>query len=56
MLYEPPLAPDCVISTEHASEADCADALMRFIKRHARFQSDLPHRAHDPVSFALSLL
>jgi len=54
--YEPPLAPDCLISTENASEADCADALIRFIKQHARFQSDLPHRAHDPVSFSLSLL
>jgi len=54
--YEPPLAPDCLINTENASEADCADALIRFIKQHARFQSELPYRAHDPGSFSLNLL
>ena len=54
--YEPPLAPDCVIDTESASEADCADALIRFIKQHSRFQSDLSHCAHDSVSFSLNLL
>ena len=54
--YEPPLAPDCVICTDNASEADCADALIRFIKRHSRFRSEPPHRAHDPVSFAMNLL
>ena len=54
--YEPPLAPDCVINTESASDADCADMLIRFIKQHARLQSDLPHRAHDPAAFSLNLL
>ena len=54
--YEPPIAPDCLISTEKASEADCADALIRFIKQHASFQNNLSHRAHDPVSFSLRLL
>ena len=54
--YEPPLAPDCVINTASASEADCADALIRFIKQHARFQSGLPSGAHDPSSLSLNLL
>ena len=40
------LAPDCVINTEDASEADCADALIRFIKRHSRFRSSPPPRDH----------
>ena len=55
-VYEPPLAPDCVINTESASEADCADALIRFIKQHSRFQSTLPLHAHDPASLSLNLL
>lgn len=54
--YEPPLAPDCVINTEAAPEADCAEVLIRFIEYNARFQSDLPGRGHDPVSFSLKLL
>jgi adenylyl-sulfate kinase len=54
--YEAPLAPDCIINTENASEADCADTLIRFIRQHARFQSDLPQRDHDPRGFALNLL
>jgi len=54
--YEPPLAPDCVINTENAAEADCADALIRFIRQHSRFQSELHHSAHDPLSFSLNLL
>jgi adenylyl-sulfate kinase len=54
--YEPPLAPDCVISTDGAPEADCAETLIRFIRQHARFQSDLPQRDHDPRDFAMNLL
>ena len=54
--YEPPLAPDCVISTDSASEADCADALIRFIRQDSRFHGEVPHRAHDPLSFALNLM
>jgi len=54
--YEPPIAPDYVINTENAPEADCADALIRFIKQHARFRNDLSHSAHDPASLSLHLL
>ncbi|MDR2695951.1 MAG: adenylyl-sulfate kinase, partial [Deltaproteobacteria bacterium] len=53
--YEPPLAPDCVIHTASACEADCADALIRFIRQHARFRGALPD-AHDPPALSLNLL
>jgi len=54
--YEPPLAPDCVISTEDASAADCADTLIRFIRQHSRFSGELPGGVHDPLSLSMHLL
>jgi adenylyl-sulfate kinase len=54
--YEPPLAPDCTINTEDASEADCADTLIRFIRQHSRFHNDLPHHARDPHALSMHLL
>ncbi|MDR0467183.1 MAG: adenylyl-sulfate kinase [Deltaproteobacteria bacterium] len=54
--YEPPCAPDCIIGTDNASEADCADALIRFIRQHSRFSGEAPLHARDPLSCALNLL
>lgn len=54
--YEPPATPDCVIDTESAPEADCAEALLNFIEKNAKFHCDMPNREHDPVSFSLNLL
>ena len=54
--YEPPLDPDCLINTEDASAADCADTLIRFIRQQSRFCGALPFHARDPLSLALELL
>jgi adenylyl-sulfate kinase len=54
--YEPPVAPDCIIDTENALEVHCAESLLCFIEKSAKFHCDMPHRAHDPASFSLNLL
>jgi adenylyl-sulfate kinase len=54
--YEPPRAPNCIISTENASASDCAETLIRFIRQEARFHNDLPHHARDPHALSMRLL
>jgi hypothetical protein len=40
--YEAPLSPDCIISTEAASELDCSRRLMRFIEENAKLGRHTP--------------